>query len=301
MAGARSTYSTCARARGCAPSTSRPTKGRTASSGSPTGGSSRPPSAASRSTIVDTRAGDAVTRDPDRPAGHAHGRGVARPAPRLHRQHRLGHGQRDRPRRRAASCATSRSAARPEGIALSPDGRTLWVGDLEGARVQAFDAASFERLAEVATGAVPIRVAASPDGRWIVTSNLGDGTLTVIDARTRAVARTISGERRARGRARSPSSSPPTAAGSTPPRPGATRSPRSISRAAGCCGGSPPARRATGSRSRPEPTRAARSRALRTPRNVAKRPVTIPIEPLSFNLADARSAKSRKAFGGPEA
>ena len=80
----------------------------------------------------------------------------------------------------------------PEGIALSRDGGTLWVGDLEGARVQAFDTASFERLAEVSTGEVPIRVAASPVGRWIVTSNLGSGSLTIIDARTRAVAREIS-------------------------------------------------------------------------------------------------------------
>jgi YVTN family beta-propeller protein len=178
----------------------------------------------------------------------------------------------------------------PEGIALSPDGRTLWVADNEGARVQAFDAAAMEAdesrlapvvnisyavtgasaaeveelvarplegalremagaeevtstfrsnggrtelrlapgtampdmdavlarvrsasgrfpqgrteivprilsgppLALVETGPVPIRVAASPDGRWIVTSNAGDGSLTVIDARTRAVARTIS-------------------------------------------------------------------------------------------------------------
>jgi YVTN family beta-propeller protein len=79
----------------------------------------------------------------------------------------------------------------PEGIALSPDGRTLWVGDLEGARVQAFDTAGRARLAEVRTGPVPIRVVASPDGRWIVTSNLGCGCLTVIDARTRAVAREI--------------------------------------------------------------------------------------------------------------
>ncbi|MGZ8360313.1 MAG: YncE family protein [Allosphingosinicella sp.] len=88
---------------------------------------------------------------------------------------------------------------RPEGIALSPDGGTLWVGDLEGARVQAFDTQNFERLAEVPTGAVPIRVAASPDGRWIVTSNYGAGTLTLIDARTRTVAREIevSGEQEA--------------------------------------------------------------------------------------------------------
>lgn len=88
---------------------------------------------------------------------------------------------------------------RPEGIALTPDGRTLWVGDLEGARVQAYDAASLERLGEVATGPVPIRVAASPDGRWIVTSNHGDGSFTLIDAETRSAARTIavSGERAA--------------------------------------------------------------------------------------------------------
>ena len=80
---------------------------------------------------------------------------------------------------------------RPEGIALAAGGRELWVGDLEGARVQAFDTRSFERLAEVKTGPVPIRVVASPDGRWIVTSNLGAGSLTVIDAATREKVRDI--------------------------------------------------------------------------------------------------------------
>jgi len=79
----------------------------------------------------------------------------------------------------------------PEGIALSTDGKTLWVGDNDGARVIAFDTDRFELLAELPTGPVPIRVAASPDGRWIVTSNAGAGTLTVIDARSRTVARTI--------------------------------------------------------------------------------------------------------------
>ncbi len=177
----------------------------------------------------------------------------------------------------------------PEGIALSCDGRTLWVADLEGARVQAFDAsaisgsdeqalrpavhvrvklangtpeeieraiirplerelrglagvtelhssisageawtiasfapgaqlpqaelqaairragASFPKgrsevevrplstqpLATVRTGGRPIRVAASPDGRWIATSNLASGSLTVIDAATRQVVREV--------------------------------------------------------------------------------------------------------------
>ena len=80
---------------------------------------------------------------------------------------------------------------RPEGIALSRDELVLWVGDLEGSRVQAFDTDTFDRLAEVKTGGVPIRVAASPDGKWIVTSNLGAGGLTIIDAVSRSHVRDV--------------------------------------------------------------------------------------------------------------
>lgn len=59
--------------------------------------------------------------------------------------------------------------------------------------------ASSAPLAVVATGEVPIRAAASPDGRWIVTSNFGSGSLTLIDAATREKVRDIevSGEREA--------------------------------------------------------------------------------------------------------
>ena len=81
---------------------------------------------------------------------------------------------------------------RPEAIALSPDGATLWVGDLEGARVQAFDTGSFARLAELPTGKVPIRLVATEDGKWVIASNAGAGTLTVIDAKRLAVVRTVS-------------------------------------------------------------------------------------------------------------
>jgi YVTN family beta-propeller protein len=88
---------------------------------------------------------------------------------------------------------------RPEGIALSRDELVLWVGDLEGGRVQAFDTDTFDKLAEVKTGGIPIRVAASPDGKWIVTSNLGAGNLTIIDAISRTYVRDIplSGDQKA--------------------------------------------------------------------------------------------------------
>ena len=46
-------------------------------------------------------------------------------------------------------------------------------------------------MARVATGPTPIRVLVTPDGRYAITSNHGDGTLTVIDAGTQRVARTI--------------------------------------------------------------------------------------------------------------
>jgi len=86
---------------------------------------------------------------------------------------------------------------RPEGIAVSRDGRTLWVADLDGARVQAFATDTIEQsaapkpVAIVPTGRRPIRVLVSPDGRSVVTSNFLDGTLTVIDAASRQVLRTI--------------------------------------------------------------------------------------------------------------
>jgi DNA-binding beta-propeller fold protein YncE len=80
---------------------------------------------------------------------------------------------------------------RPEGIALTDRGRMLWVGDLQSPRVQVYDTQSFERVAEIETGPVPIRVLASPDERWVVTSNIGNGSLTVIDAAMRRVVREI--------------------------------------------------------------------------------------------------------------
>ena len=79
----------------------------------------------------------------------------------------------------------------PEGIALSPDGRQLWVADRDGAAVRLFNTTTLSQLAQVAVGPTPIRVLVSPDGRSAVTSNYGDGTLSVIDTRTRKVSRTV--------------------------------------------------------------------------------------------------------------
>ena len=81
------------------------------------------------------------------------------------------------------------AGAEPEGIAVVGD--EVWVADRGGDRVLVFAADGLERLAEIAVGAFPIRILASPDGRHLVTSNLRDGSVSVIDAAAREVVRTI--------------------------------------------------------------------------------------------------------------
>jgi len=78
-----------------------------------------------------------------------------------------------------------------EAIALSPDGSALWVGANADSKLYRLDPATLEVEAEIATGGTPIRVAVSPDGRQAVTSNLREGSLSVIDTTTGGLVRTI--------------------------------------------------------------------------------------------------------------
>lgn len=78
-----------------------------------------------------------------------------------------------------------------EAIALSPDGGDLWVSSNSDSVAYRLDPQSLRTRAEVATGEVPIRLAAHPSGNWIVSSNFGGGSLSVIDTRTNEVTRTI--------------------------------------------------------------------------------------------------------------
>lgn len=79
----------------------------------------------------------------------------------------------------------------PEGIARSPDGGTLWVSARGSDKAFALDPQTLEVRREVATGDFPIRIAIRPQGDVAVTSDLEDGTLTVIDTANAQVLRTI--------------------------------------------------------------------------------------------------------------
>src|SRR5690606_16305020 len=93
----------------------------------------------------------------------------------------------------AAGAVTARRVlgGNTEAIALSPDEGALWVGTNTADTLYRLDPETLEAAAEIATGRWPIRVAVHPNGRWAVTSNMRDGTLSVIDTASNAVARTI--------------------------------------------------------------------------------------------------------------
>ncbi len=79
----------------------------------------------------------------------------------------------------------------PEGIALSPDGKALWVSARGSNQAFELDPATMEVRNTVATGAFPLRLAIRPQGDVAVTSDLADGGLTVIDLATAKVIRQI--------------------------------------------------------------------------------------------------------------
>ncbi|KPP95070.1 40-residue YVTN family beta-propeller repeat-containing protein [Erythrobacter sp. HL-111] len=79
----------------------------------------------------------------------------------------------------------------PEGIALSPDGRTLWVSARGSDQAFALDPATMKVRETVATGRFPLRIAIRPQGDVAVTSDLMDGSLSVIDLEQAEVVRKI--------------------------------------------------------------------------------------------------------------
>ena len=79
----------------------------------------------------------------------------------------------------------------PEGIALTPDGKTLWISARGSNKAYALDPDTLEIRKELDTGAFPLRLAIRPQGDFAVTSDLADGGLTVIDLAKGVVVRKI--------------------------------------------------------------------------------------------------------------
>ena len=78
-----------------------------------------------------------------------------------------------------------------EGIALSPDGSSLWVSAREADTLIELDPATMQMRRRIPVGTFPLRVAVSPDGKWIVTSDLRDGAISVVSAEYGNLTRSI--------------------------------------------------------------------------------------------------------------
>jgi YVTN family beta-propeller protein len=77
----------------------------------------------------------------------------------------------------------------PEGIALSPDGKELWVGSRDFNGISIIDTATEQVIATVAPGTFAYRLTFSPDGRHVFAPR--SGKVAIFDVTTRKEVRTI--------------------------------------------------------------------------------------------------------------
>ena len=87
--------------------------------------------------------------------------------------------------KRLKSVATGKGA---EGIALSPDGHSLWVTNRDEDTVSRVRADTMEVVDQLPSSSFPIRAEITPDGRWVLVTNARSAGLTVIDSESVTVA-----------------------------------------------------------------------------------------------------------------
>ena len=80
---------------------------------------------------------------------------------------------------------------KPVGVAVSPDGKRLYVALGAGHALVQLDAATLRELARVPVGRRPWGVALSPDGRTAYTANGVTDDMSVVDVATMKVLRTV--------------------------------------------------------------------------------------------------------------
>jgi YVTN family beta-propeller protein len=79
----------------------------------------------------------------------------------------------------------------PLNLALTPDGKELWVTCEASASVVVVDIATRKRLLEIAVGGQPTDVCFTPDGKKVFVSNRLDDSVSVVDVATRKAVGTL--------------------------------------------------------------------------------------------------------------
>jgi YVTN family beta-propeller protein len=73
----------------------------------------------------------------------------------------------------------------PEGVALSPDGKELWIGNRGSGAISIIDTRTRKVVDTIAPSIVAGRLKFTPDGKRVLASDLASGRLVVFDAATR--------------------------------------------------------------------------------------------------------------------
>lgn len=93
---------------------------------------------------------------------------------------------------------TLRGVSDPEQLALSPDGKALYVASEDSGKLAVFDVASGRVLDQFGVGGEPEGVGVSPDGRTICVTSEEAGTVTLVDAANHSARRSVAVGRRPR-------------------------------------------------------------------------------------------------------
>jgi YVTN family beta-propeller protein len=75
----------------------------------------------------------------------------------------------------------------PERVAVSRDGRRLYVSEEDAGRLAVMDSVHGRVLATAPVGSEPEGVRVSPNGRWVLVTSEEENTVTVVDAKSYAV------------------------------------------------------------------------------------------------------------------
>jgi YVTN family beta-propeller protein len=74
---------------------------------------------------------------------------------------------------------------RPQGQALSPDGKALYVANSGGASISVFDVDRQERIATIPTAKAPVRLVVTPDGKTLIYAAQEGRSVGFLDIKTR--------------------------------------------------------------------------------------------------------------------
>jgi YVTN family beta-propeller protein len=86
------------------------------------------------------------------------------------------------------------SAGKPSDVAITPDGRTVYVANTALNTVSALESVSFLTEASIQVGRKPVALAMEPGGNRLFVANQAEDTVSVIDTRLNQVTATVSVE-----------------------------------------------------------------------------------------------------------